>query len=85
MIGDAPCPCCGSLLWFFFDGERCRIYERCASSGFRSRLIEVVAEHLGVAPERVANNADLLDEIGADSLDKVELIMELREEFRIYP
>ena len=41
----------------------------------------IVAEQLGVKPEQVTNNASFVDDLGADSLDTVELVMALEEEF----
>jgi acyl carrier protein len=40
-----------------------------------------VAEQLGVKLEQVTNNASFVDDLGADSLDTVELVMALEEEF----
>jgi acyl carrier protein len=43
----------------------------------------IVAEQLGVKPEQVTNDASFVDDLGADSLDTVELVMALEEEFNI--
>lgn len=40
-----------------------------------------IAEQLGVKKEEVVNNASFVDDLGADSLDTVELVMALEEEF----
>ena len=47
------------------------------------RVIEIVCEHLAVNKETVTRNTSFIEDIGADSLDIVELIMELEEEFEI--
>ena len=47
------------------------------------RVIEIVCEHLAVNKETVTRNAAFIEDIGADSLDIVELVMELEEEFDI--
>jgi acyl carrier protein len=47
------------------------------------RVIEIVCENLGVSKEQVNRNTRFIDDIGADSLDIVELVMELEEEFEI--
>lgn len=47
------------------------------------RVIEIVCESLGVNKEQVARETRFIEDIGADSLDIVELIMELEEEFEI--
>ena len=47
------------------------------------RVIDIVCENLGVSREQVNRNTSFQDDIGADSLDIVELIMELEEEFEI--
>ena len=41
----------------------------------------IVAEQMGVKLEQVTNNASFVDDLGADSLDTVELVMALEEEF----
>lgn len=45
------------------------------------RIREIVVEQLGVDEEEVTENASFVDDLGADSLDIVELIMALEEEF----
>src|SRR5438046_5562896 len=47
------------------------------------RVIEIVCENLGVNKEQVTRNTSFQEDIGADSLDIVELVMELEEEFEI--
>ncbi len=43
----------------------------------------IIAEQLGVKPEEVTPNSSFIDDLGADSLDTVELVMALEEEFGI--
>jgi len=43
----------------------------------------IIAEQLGVKPEEVTPTASFIDDLGADSLDTVELVMALEEEFGI--
>lgn len=47
------------------------------------KIKEIVAEQLGVKKEEVTNEAKFIDDLGADSLDTVELVMALEEEFGI--
>ncbi len=47
------------------------------------RVIEIVCEHLGVNKEQVKRSTSFQEDMGADSLDIVELVMELEEEFGI--
>jgi acyl carrier protein len=47
------------------------------------RVIEIVCENLGVNKEQVTRQTSFQEDIGADSLDIVELVMELEEEFEI--
>lgn len=47
------------------------------------RVIEIVSEHLAVAKDSVQRSSSFIEDIGADSLDIVELVMELEEEFDI--
>lgn len=43
----------------------------------------IIAEQLGVKVEEVTDSASFVDDLGADSLDTVELVMALEEEFNI--
>ena len=47
------------------------------------RVKKIVVEHLGVEPEKVVDAASFIDDLGADSLDIVELVMAMEEEFEI--
>jgi acyl carrier protein len=47
------------------------------------RVIDIVAEQLGVEKERINAETSFVNDLGADSLDTVELVMELEEEFDI--
>ncbi len=50
-------------------------------SSIEERVKKIVAEQLGVKLEEVRNDASFVDDLGADSLDTVELVMALEEEF----
>ena len=45
------------------------------------RVKKIVLEHLGVDESKVVENASFIDDLGADSLDTVELVMAFEEEF----
>ena len=45
------------------------------------RVKKIVVEHLGVDESKVTENASFVDDLGADSLDTVELVMAFEEEF----
>ena len=47
------------------------------------KVKNIIAEQLGVKPEEVTPEAKFIDDLGADSLDTVELVMALEEEFGI--
>ena len=49
----------------------------------RQRVVEIVCEHLAYNKEQVTDATNFVEDIGADSLDIVELVMELEEEFDI--
>ena len=52
-------------------------------SSIEEQVKSIVAEQLGVKEEEVTNKASFVDDLGADSLDTVELVMALEEEFEI--
>ncbi len=47
----------------------------------QDKITEIIVEQLGVKPEEVIPEASFVDDLGADSLDTVELVMALEEEF----
>ncbi len=49
----------------------------------QDRVVDIVAEQLGVDKEKVTPETSFVNDLGADSLDTVELVMELEEEFDI--
>ena len=52
-------------------------------SDIAERVKKIVAEHLGVDQEKVVESASFIDDLGADSLDTVELTMSFEEEFGV--
>ena len=50
-------------------------------SSIEERVKKIVVEQLGVNEDQVVNSASFVDDLGADSLDTVELVMALEEEF----
>jgi acyl carrier protein len=50
-------------------------------SEIETRVKKIVVEQLGVKEEEVTTDASFVDDLGADSLDTVELVMALEEEF----
>ena len=51
------------------------------SENIESRVKQLIAEQLGVKLEEIYNESSFIDDLGADSLDTVELVMALEEEF----
>jgi acyl carrier protein len=52
-------------------------------SDIGERLKKIVVEHLGVDADKVTENASFIGDLGADSLDNVELVMAFEEEFGV--
>ena len=52
-------------------------------SDIAERVKKIVIEHLGVESEKVTEGANFIDDLGADSLDTVELVMAFEEEFNV--
>jgi acyl carrier protein len=52
-------------------------------SEIASRVREIIAQELGVEGEKVTDEANFVEDLGADSLDTVELVMAFEEEFGI--
>ncbi len=52
-------------------------------SDVKQKVIDIVIEHLGVEADKVTENATFIDDLGADSLDTVELVMAFEEAFGV--
>lgn len=50
-------------------------------ASIEERVAEIVADQLGVEKEKITRESHFVNDLGADSLDQVELVMELEEEF----
>ena len=50
-------------------------------SSVKEKVVKIVVEQLGVSEDQVTENAKFIEDLGADSLDQVELVMALEEEF----
>lgn len=84
LFGEAPCPCCGHLLWFFVLRGEPRFFVSEDSTGIREQILARICENLGVERDALIWRSSGLksqSEVGIDSLDLVELVMELEEEF----
>ncbi|OGT43769.1 MAG: acyl carrier protein [Gammaproteobacteria bacterium RIFCSPHIGHO2_12_FULL_40_19] len=53
------------------------------AASIEDRVKKIVIEQLGVKEDEVKNDASFVDDLGADSLDTVELVMALEEEFDV--
>ena len=51
------------------------------SDEVKGKIKKIVADHLGIEEEKVTEEASFIDDLGADSLDTVELVMAFEEEF----
>ncbi len=52
-------------------------------SDVRSKIVSIIVDKLGVEESEVTNEASFTNDLGADSLDTVELIMEFEKEFNL--
>ncbi len=53
------------------------------SESIEQKVKDIIVEQLNVTPDQVTNEAKFIDDLGADSLDTVELVMAFEEEFGI--
>ena len=54
-----------------------------SEQNIKQRVFELVSEHLGVDIEKITDETSFINDLGADSLDIVELVMDLEEEFDV--
>jgi acyl carrier protein len=60
-----------------------RLQEEVRVAPVEQRVIEVIADQLEVSHDRIIRETSIVDDLGADSLDVVELLIELEDEFSI--
>jgi acyl carrier protein len=80
--GDAPCPNCGTLLWFTKMPDGLLFYDNQTIAPILARIVTRICENLGI--NKTDDNIDVsafFKDLGADSVDIMELIMEFEEEF----
>jgi acyl carrier protein len=66
-----------------FSGQNLSFSEGATMSDIADRVKNIVVEHLGVDADKVVEGASFIDDLGADSLDTVELVMAFEEEFGV--
>lgn len=54
-----------------------------SEKSIEEKVRDIIVEQLGVNPEQVTSNASFIEDLGADSLDTVELVMAFEEEFSV--
>lgn len=64
-------------------GETSCLTEEYKMSDIAERVKKIVIEHLGVEASKVTDSSSFIDDLGADSLDTVELVMAFEEEFSV--
>src|SRR5262249_30164203 len=69
--------------WTAIGPDRTPLWEERSVPSTEERVIECVCENLGVSKEQVTRQTSFTEDLGADSLDIVEMVMELEEEFEI--
>jgi acyl carrier protein len=65
------------------SGQNLSFSEGATMSDIADRVKNIVVEHLGVDADKVVEGASFIDDLGADSLDTVELVMAFEEEFGV--
>lgn len=83
LFGDATCPHCGHLLWFVQSANIATFFDGVETASMKNRVLDFLADQLGIARDAIANNPRIMDDIGNDSLDTVKIVMALEEEFDV--
>ena len=52
------------------------------SDDISNRVKKIIVNHLGVSEDKIQDNSKFIEDLGADSLDQVELVMAFEEEFK---
>ena len=65
----------------FLNTQLTHTEKRMSEKSIEQRVKDIIVEQLGVNTDQVTNDAKFIEDLGADSLDTVELVMALEEEF----
>jgi acyl carrier protein len=76
-------PDCPAQLWDFSARENTNYTNFMAEKSIEEKVKDIIVEQLGVNPEQVTPQASFIEDLGADSLDIVELVMAFEEEFGV--
>jgi acyl carrier protein len=82
-FGEVLCPQCSKRLWFCRHEAIINFHDAVRIAALRARVVKIVAEKLGADPATIQDSSAFMEDFGADSLDVVELVMSLEEEFKI--
>jgi hypothetical protein len=77
---DAPCPACGTLLWFFRLGSQ-NLLLRPGDEARAKGILKSLAELTGTSELELQQSPDYLEKLDMDSLDLVELVMQFEDGF----
>jgi acyl carrier protein len=82
--GEASCLECGKRLWFCRppEGSAC-LHDAERVAALRARVVPLIVKNLNADPAKIEDGSSFVEDFGADSLDVVELVMGLEEEFKI--
>lgn len=64
-----------------YEPEKEKNKEKSALGSIEERVINIVCEQMGVSHDKVTRETSFVNDLGADSLDTVELVMEFEDEF----
>lgn len=78
--GSVACTQCETGLWFLKLGIDDLFYVTADTADYRSHVMQVIGEKLNYPPDQIMDNQSLSTDIDYDSLEMIELAMELEEE-----
>jgi len=77
------CPDCPAAAWTYPRATNTNRTNFMAEKPIEEKVKDIIVEQLGVNPEQVTPQASFIEDLGADSLDIVELVMAFEEEFGV--
>ncbi|QDT10586.1 acyl carrier protein [Planctomycetes bacterium K23_9] len=79
-FGEIDCPDCNKRLWFLAAADSARFFEQATSGDLQQQAIQMIAEKFELDPQKLAGNPQLINDVDTDSLEALELIMDLEDE-----
>ena len=80
LFGEMACPKCSKRLWYLVAADSARLFDFESSTDLQKRAITFIAQRMEVDADELSADPSILNNLETDSLEALELLMDLEEE-----